>query len=408
PGHHGDRLASLLAERGLVDRVIRYWPGFRVDRGCPGQPGLSPGREWRAYRRAAQLCWAIWRRLPLVGGWETPRAPLCALFDELARRALGPCDLFVGWAQMSLRSLEAARRLGARTLLEHPMSHVDAWMDLYREEYARFGRARAGGYSLIPQALVRRMRAEYQAAETISVLSSYARRTFLDAGVPPARILTLPLGVDADCFHPGPERQGRWRVLYVGRLELVKGVQYLLEAVARLGPDVELWLVGTLLPEMGRIVEIYAQRARLRLWGEVAPAQLPELYRQCDVFCLPTLNDAFGLVLLEAMASGLPVVATDRCAAPDLIADGVEGYLVPIRDSAALADRLDHLRRRREQARAMGARGRARVLAGFTWDHYAQRVLSAYASLLSPASCPAQSSYSRGDGGSAHPQTHPL
>ena len=110
--------------------------------------------------------------------------------------------------------------------------------------------------------------------------------------------------------------------------------------------------------------------------------ELPALYRLADVLVFPTLNDAFGLVLLEAMASGLAVIATDRSGAPHLIREGQEGHLVPIRDAAAIAHHLDHLRRHRDEARAMGRRGRARVLAGFTWAHYAERLLSAYASLL--------------------------
>jgi glycosyltransferase involved in cell wall biosynthesis len=338
----------------------------------------------RSYGWCVQLIWAIWRRLSLLGRWETLRALLFALFDELCQRELRPCDLFVGWSQMSLRSLRRARRLGARTLLEHPMGHVDAWMDLYREEYARFGRARSGGYSLIPAALVQRMREEYAEADAISVLSSYARRTFLEAGVPPARIVQVPLGVDAERFRPGPERRGPLRVLYVGRLELVKGVQYLLEAASRLGrQDLELWLAGPVLPEVEPLLAAHTGRGlRVRLFGEVPRARLPHLYRLADVFVLPTLNDAFGLVLLEAMASGLPVIATTRSGAPDLLREGQEGHLVPIRAAAAIADRLDHLRRHPDDRRAMGARGRARVLGGFTWAHYAERIVSAYGSLL--------------------------
>lgn len=385
PGQHGERLVEVLVAQRMLRSVVRSWPRFQAKEW--DETGVPLERSGSTYDRVARLAWAVWRRLPRLSRYETPRGPLSALFDLLARRYVDGCDLFVGWAQVSLRSMRRAKELGAVTLLEHPMSHVDTWMRLAEEEYARWGRA-DGCYSLFPRILVRRMRKEYQEAAYISVLSSFAKRTFLEAGVPERKLITLALGVDPSLFRPGPPGQELFRILYVGRLELLKGIQYLLQAFSELRlPDAELWMVGPILPEVQSILARH-DSGRVRIAGEVPPGEMPAYYRSADVVILPSINDAFGLVILEAMASGLPVIATDHSAASDVIEDKIHGFVVPIRDVGALKDRILYLFDHPEEARAMGVAGRERVLGHFTWDHYAERLLKTYPALVEARQSP--------------------
>jgi glycosyltransferase involved in cell wall biosynthesis len=100
------------------------------------------------------------------------------------------------------------------------------------------------------------------------------------------------------------------------------------------------------------------------------------------VAVLPSISDGFGLVILEAMACGIPVIATDRTGAADLMEDGAHGFIVPARDVAALKERLAYLYRNHAEAKAMGARARERVLSAFTWEHYGERVVSVYSALI--------------------------
>jgi len=385
PGPYDRFLLGAVAGAGALHRAVRAWPRFLVEAWDPGNETAIPVARAPWYDGVQWLTWAVWRRLPLAGRYETPRASFCALFDHLARRYVDSCDLFIGWSQVSLVSLRRAKKLGGQTLLEHPMSHVDTWMRLVREEYARWGRGADGFYSLFPRLLVRRMRREYEEAGYISVLSSFSRRTFLEAGIAEERLIQIPLGVDSQVFHPGPPHDGPFRILYVGRLELLKGVQYLLQAFSELRlPGGELWLVGPVLPEMGPILTRYGGR-QVRIVGEVPHAELPEYYRGADVLVFASVNDAFGLVILEALASGLPVIATEHSGGPDVIEDKVHGFVIPIRDMNALKERLRYLFDHRDEARAMGMAGRERVLTGFTWDHYAKRLLRSYHAIVEAA-----------------------
>ncbi len=386
PGAHGAQLVDVLTDARWLRQAVYYYPDFVVERGRP--PGREIEARVRSYRHAVRLMWAVWRRLPVLGRFDLMRSPHYALFDRLASRYVPGADLLVGWTQVSLRSLSRARELGIVALLEHPMSHIDLWMGLSAEEHAAFGRKGRACNSLFSRAIVDRMRREYEVADAIMVLSTFAAGSFVAAGVAQKKLIQIPLGVDSKLFHPAPPRPQRdgapFCFLYVGRLELLKGVQYLLRAFAGLrGAHAELWLAGTVFPEMHQVLARYAD-PRVRVLGQVSPRDLPGLYRQADAFVFPSINDAFGLVVLEAMASGLPVITTDHSVAGDAIEEGRSGHVVPIRSVAALQERMHELLRDPERARHMGMIGRQRAGTAFTWARYDQQIRQAYQQLMRP------------------------
>ena len=122
--------------------------------------------------------------------------------------------------------------------------------------------------------------------------------------------------------------------------------------------------------------------------GAVAGSALPRFYRCADVFCLLSVEEGLALVIVQAMAMGLPVIATPNTGAEELIQDGVTGFIVPARDPAAAAERLRQLAGNRELRRDMGRRARARVANGFSWSDYGARARALYlriASGIAPA-----------------------
>ena len=124
-------------------------------------------------------------------------------------------------------------------------------------------------------------------------------------------------------------------------------------------PEATLTLVGGISPAMGTHVRKYE---RVKAIGGVPGRELPRWYREADVFCLLSIEEGLALVLLQAMAMGLPVIATPNTGAEDLIEDGVHGFIVPARDPKAAAARLQQLADAPELRRQMGAPARARVV----------------------------------------------
>jgi phosphatidylinositol alpha-mannosyltransferase len=200
----------------------------------------------------------------------------------------------------------------------------------------------------------------------------------------------IPNGVTLERFtdqRPLPRFQdGRLNILFVGRMEKRKGLKYLLRAFIAVKSEMSnarLIVVGTGKLQAG--YERSMQQAGIEdvvFTGYVSDEELPRYYASADVFCAPnTGNESQGYVLLEAMAAGRPVVASNIEGFASVITHGVEGFLVLPKDADALALSLVHLLADGDLRAGMSARARARA-EEFGWDRVAQRVLSYYERLL--------------------------
>ncbi len=209
----------------------------------------------------------------------------------------------------------------------------------------------------------------------------------------PADYRVIPNGIDFDRFYqPAPPLEqladGRPTVLFVGRLEKRKGLRFLLRAWPRVlaqVPDARLVVVGR-----GRPLEGYRRFAARQGWspsdvvfaGYVPGEDLPRYYQAADVFCAPnTGQESFGIVLLEAMAAGAPIVASDIPGYRDVLAHGEQGLLVPPQDSEALADALGRVLHAPEMRQNMRLHGQAKARL-YDWPRISAQVLDYYADVL--------------------------
>lgn len=198
-----------------------------------------------------------------------------------------------------------------------------------------------------------------------------------------SRISVVPCGVDIDAFTPdGPAvpRGSRKRIVSVGRLVPRKGFETLIRALPEI-PDAELVIVGG--PDGAALDEDpHAQRLRrLAAWlgvadrvhlvGAVKHDEIPAMLRSADVVACTPWYEPFGIVPLEAMACGVPMVATAVGGIRDTVVDGVTGSLVPPKDPAALAQAVNAVLRDPVQHNAFGDAGRERARTRYTWDRVA-------------------------------------
>jgi glycosyltransferase involved in cell wall biosynthesis len=221
-------------------------------------------------------------------------------------------------------------------------------------------------------------------------------------GFPAERSRVIPYGVDVAAFSPDPARRSLWRerlgipadaplLLGVGRMATKKGFQVLIEILPSLlteHPELRVVLAGG-----GDLLETFRETTRpwsdrIFLPGSVLRDTLPDLYRAADVFVLPAVHDGQGNVdglpnvILEAMASGLPVVASGISGIPLAVEDGRTGRLIPERDGPALLGALRALLADPEAARRMGERGRSKAESELTWDAVAARYREGYRTVL--------------------------
>lgn len=370
---HAFELASQLQRRGYLERLITSYPASSLhEYGVP--------RDRVTALPVHEVASRLWGCFPqAVRERANPQPFFHNAFDWQAARSIpAGTDLYVGWSGFSERGIQRARGLGAVTLVERGSAHIEVQRDLLREEYERWCLSPA----LPDPAVVNKEVREYALADYICVPSTFARRSFLEKGIAAHKLITIPLGVNAERFRPGARDDDVFRVVYAGAMTLRKGVPYLLQAFAELDlPGAELWLVGSRSSELATAFQRY--EGQFRHFDSVPEARLPGFYAQCSVFALCSIEDGFAMVLTQAMASGLPVIATTNSGGPDVVRDGVNGFIVPIRDVEALKARLLQLYEDREQCRAMGEEASRSAAAGLTWDRYGEAIATAYGSIVS-------------------------
>ena len=211
-----------------------------------------------------------------------------------------------------------------------------------------------------------------------------------ELGIPPERIGTVHYGVDETVFHPRPELKEPRTILFVGALQEHKGALVLLQALRHLRrPARVVLLTISRDPHYGDAFAraLKAERAR----GIHDIEHLPDLrdqerlvraYQAATVFATPSLESVFELVNLEALSCGTPVVASRVGGFPDLIADDVNGYMVPPGDPAALAAGLERVLDDPALAARLGDAGRRTILRDFTWTRVGEKLEAVYLNLL--------------------------
>ncbi len=295
-------------------------------------------------------------------------------FDLLASRYIEDCDIFHGWPNMMTRSAEKARRLGARVVVIGASSHPATQTRLLKEEYARYG-VRFEPTSKIS---FRRMSTDLARADQILAASKFVYESMLENGVDEKRLSLAPFGVDSQLFHPRTEETDLFVVLFVGQVCLRKGVQYLLPAWAELGlKKARLIFAGPISDDARALVKEFGKRQDIEFLGLVRNPV--ELYRQASVFAFPSIEEGSALVTYEAMASGLPVIVSENTGSVGR--DGVDGFIVPIRDVDALKEKILYLYRNEEVRRQMGHAARCRV-EEYTWERFGNQIADTYERVL--------------------------
>jgi glycosyltransferase involved in cell wall biosynthesis len=219
--------------------------------------------------------------------------------------------------------------------------------------------------------------------------SSFTRRSLIEHGVPQQSVQVIPYGIDLEKFRPdyesGRQAGATLKLLFVGRINQRKGIKYLLQALALIpDADLELTVCGRVLDGL----DLFQQAGnRVRIRPSVTPAELVKAYQEADLFVLPSIAEGFGQVLLEALACGLPILATTHTAAPDLIENGREGFIVEPRRPDLLSERIQWALHHRGELLEM--RQSARHCAEqFPWSRFQDAVSTSVSEFLDDVKTP--------------------
>lgn len=247
-------------------------------------------------------------------------------------------DVFLGFTGGCLETLQLCSEMGGASIVDQVSPHMVEF-EILNEE-----RERWPGWDVQPEipseAYIERVRREWEQASLVLVNSTWSRDALVKQGVKPEKILVVPLayegGLPARVRKPRANRP--LRVLWLGAVILRKGIQYVIEAARELGEDVVFRIVGPIGIAKDKVAMC---PGNVVFWGPVARADVEQHYQWADVFVLPTLSDGFAVTQLEAVARGIPVIATRRCG--DVVTDGVEGLIIRTGDAQAIVQAVRRL-----------------------------------------------------------------
>jgi glycosyltransferase involved in cell wall biosynthesis len=346
-------LTRALSRRGHNVTLVTNYPRWAVER----------------FGVAGDCVRSLWphgvlsRALARLGGPAAIRryeSQLHRLFGRWAAATLrGPhwdvLYIFSGVAEESLRVLEGTSTL---RLLVRESSHIRTQDRLLREEEIRTQtlQDRPSGW------MIAREEREYALADAIRVLSRFAYQTFVAEGVPASRVKLIASGIQVDTFRPSEtqleQRRRRLlsgaplRVLNVGTFAFRKGVWDTATVIRTLGTErFEYRFVGPVAAEASRLAaELHGQATFV---PKQPQSRLPSSYAWGDVFMLPTIEDGYAIVLAQAAAAGLPLLTTPNGAGWDLVRDGENGWVLPVRCPQGFIERLDWADRHRVELAGM-------------------------------------------------------
>jgi starch synthase len=276
----------------------------------------------------------------------------------------------------ALHTFRAAKEAKKKCFYDLPIGYWRAAHRILSEEAERRPEwaATMPGLSDPPEKLERKDE-ELRLADKVLVASSFTKQTLAECPFPVGETIVIPYGADeetAGLMESPRESAGRLRVLFVGGLSQRKGIADLFEAVAILGRHVDLTVIGKKAGAACPVLDTNLSRHR---WIPSLPREgiLAEM-RNHDVLVFPSLFEGFGLVVTEALSQGVPVITTPHTCGPDILEDGIDGFIVPIRSPEAIAEKLEHLASDRSHLAEMSqaALKKARSL---SWAEYRRRIV---------------------------------
>lgn len=294
--------------------------------------------------------------------------------DLACRKFVKDCDVFLFYSGSGLTSCRYAKKRGAINIIEAVNSHVEYQEEILQQEYKNLN---LSWEPFAEKEKSRRLR-EYSQADFILTPSEFVKKSFLAKGFPEKKLLKVPYGFNKSISNwrreTSADKNETFIVLYVGSISVRKGVRYLVEAFNKLDhPKKQLLLVGPNAQD-GALNGV-TLTPNILFTGVLKGLELDIAYKSAHVFCLPSIEEGLALVLGEALSFGLPIIATSNTGADEIITDGTEGYIVPIRDSQAIHSKLQLLADDREELKMLRNNSYARSANLNGWKETGKRLV---------------------------------
>ena len=309
---------------------------------------------------------------------------LCEYFDNKASDNINydKVDILVGWSGFSRKCFIKAKKFNCIKILERGSSHIKFQHKILTDEYKSLGIK-----PNVPSSqMIKKEIEEYDLADFICVPSQYVKETFIKYGIKKDKIIKIPYGVDLKEFcvvESKKRKDNKFRIISTGSISVRKGSHYLLEAFKELSlPNSELIFVGSFDPDFKKIIKRYSNIKNIRFIKKQKQELLRNFYNDSDIFVICSIEEGLAMVQAQAMACGLPVICTTNTGGSEIIDDNINGYIIPIKDTQSLKDRIKKLYNDRRKLKQMSKSAYEKANNELSWEKYGDRMLNTYRDLL--------------------------
>ena len=260
--------------------------------------------------------------------------------DKYVASQINQPTILIGLSGCSLESAKKIKNLGGIYVCDRGSSHILFQNEILKEEYSNWGYTFKG----IDPRVIAKEESEYDLADKITVPSEFVRQSFIKMGISESKLVKIPYGARLDRFNKvASPKENEFRVLWVGGISIRKGFLYALKAFQKLSHiKKEFIVVGSIETEIKEIL-VNEDLKNVKFLGNIDNEKLPKLYSSSHVFLLTSIEEGLAMVQGEALACGCPIISTENTGASDLITDGIEGFILQIRSSENVLEKLQLL-----------------------------------------------------------------
>lgn len=363
---HSDYTAFQLQQHDLLEKVITSHPSKKFLNRVPIQRKLT--KFLAPIFVPAYLLSRIFSGSNFFVKWLDNNMPI--LFDLLAAKNVKKSKIILAYAWSALESIKTVKKSGGIALVEECGSCNKHQNEILEEEYHKLGLIFKNP---TPNFIIKRQLIEAELADYLLCPSNHVIGSFVKNGIDRSKCILIPYGVNKGIFKAYQQHKPSFIVICVGTVGVRKGQNYLFEALQQLSQriSVECILVGRVEDQFTPYYNKY--KHLFKHYDYIPHQELVDYYNKASVFVLPSLDEGLALVQLEAMACGLPVISTLNAGADAIIDDGIEGYIVPIKDATAIANSIEMVYNDRILLKKMSENAICKS-EKFNWDNYGEKL----------------------------------
>ncbi len=308
---------------------------------------------------------------------------LNSLFENLSTKMIefNKIDILVAWSGSAEKSFKKINLLKKNIIkiLERGSTHISFQNKILEEEFKKLKIDKIP----IDKRIIEKEIREYNLSDYIFVPSSFAKKTFIENGIDEKKIIKVPYGTNLDEFYTEENISKQFTIISTGHISIRKGSLYLLEAFNELNlDDSKLLMVGNIEKELFPFLKPFFLNPNIIFQKHVNQKKLRSFYNNSNLFVTSSLEEGLAVVQIQAMACGLPLICTPNSGGEELIEEGKNGFVCPIRDKDYLKNKIIYFYNNREELKLFGKNSNYKAKNYFSWDKYSQNIYEEYKKLI--------------------------